>query len=106
MVEPEEEAEEIAEREAEVVAAVDLEAPAVGAPQTEQQATDAGFDPEEDGELEFELDLSKSKQQRRQDRQKRRQLVLDEQSGEVIAKRRRKGGRGSWDEESWEDYEF
>ena len=106
VVEPEEEAEEIAEREAEVVAAVELEAPAVGAPQTEQQATDAGFDPEEDGELEFELDLSKSKQQRRQDRQKRRQLVLDEQSGEVIAKRRRKGGRGSWDEESWEDYEF
>jgi N utilization substance protein A len=106
VVETEEEAEEISEREAEVVAAVDLEASAVGAPQTEQQATDAGFDPEEDGELEFELDLSKSKQQRRQDRQKRRQLVLDEQSGEVIAKRRRKGGRGSWDEESWEDYEF
>lgn len=61
---------------------------------------------DEESEREFELDLRKGKQQRRKDRQKRRQLVLDEQSGEVIAKRRRKGGRGSWDEEAWEDYDF
>ncbi len=105
-IEPEDEAEGITELEAEVAAAVDLEAPMVGVPQTEPQATDASFDPEEESELKFELDLNKSKQQRRQDRQKRRQLVLDEQSGEVIAKRRRKGARGSWDEETWEDYEF
>lgn len=61
---------------------------------------------DEESEREFELELRKGKQQRRKDRQKRRQLVLDEQSGEVIAKRRRKGGRGSWDEEAWEDYDF
>ena len=64
------------------------------------------FVPDEDGEKEFELDLQKGKQQRRKDRQKRRELVLDEGSGEVIAKRRRKGSRGSWDEESWEDYDY
>lgn len=64
------------------------------------------FESDEEGERQFELDLRKGKNQRRKDRQKRRQLVLDEQSGEVIAKRRRKGGRGSWDEEDWEDYDF
>ena len=59
----------------------------------------------DENESAFELDRSKSKQHRRDDRQKRRQLVLDEKSGEVIAKRRRKGRRGSWDEETWEDYD-
>lgn len=63
------------------------------------------FEAEED-EAGFELDRSKGKKQRRTDRQKRRQLVLDEKSGEVIAKRRRKGRRGSWDEETWEDYDY
>ncbi|MCY4018567.1 MAG: transcription termination factor NusA [Chloroflexi bacterium] len=63
------------------------------------------FEAEED-EAGFELDRSKGKKQRRKDRQKRRQLVLDEKSGEVIAKRRRKGRRGSWDEETWEDYDY
>ncbi len=61
---------------------------------------------EEDGEKEFELELRKGKTQRRKDRQKRRQLVLDEASGEVIAKRRRKSSRGGWDEETWEDYDY
>ena len=61
---------------------------------------------EEDGEKEFELELRKGKTQRRKDRQKRRQLVLDEASGEVIAKRRRKSSRGNWDEETWEDYDY
>ena len=61
---------------------------------------------EEEDESGFELDRSKGKEQRRQDRQRRRQLVLDEKSGEVIAKRRRKGRRGSWDEETWEDYDY
>ncbi len=61
---------------------------------------------EEDSEKEFELELRKGKTQRRKDRQKRRQLVLDEASGEVIAKRRRKSSRGGWDEETWEDYDY
>ena len=62
---------------------------------------------EDEGEREFERDRQKGKQQRRTDRQRRRQLVLDEESGEVIAKRRRKGRRGSWDvEETWEDYDY
>ena len=61
---------------------------------------------ETEDESGFELDRNKGKQQRREDRQRRRQLVLDEKSGEVIAKRRRKGSRGSWDEETWEDYEY
>ena len=61
---------------------------------------------EEEDESGFELDRSKGKEQRRKDRQRRRQLVLDEKSGEVIAKRRRKGRRGSWDEETWEDYDY
>ena len=68
-------------------------------------AEGAPFVTEEEDEAGFELDLSKNKKQRLEDRQKRRQLVLDEKSGEVIAKRRRKGRRGSWDEETWEDYD-
>ncbi len=63
------------------------------------------FEVEED-EAGFELNRNKGNNQRRKDRQKRRQLVLDEKSGEVIAKRRRKGRRGSWDEETWEDYDY
>lgn len=104
----------VAEAETEAVAAAVAEAPlapdvdgqrdATGKP-AKVAETDLEVDDEE-SEREFELDLRKGKQQRRKDRQKRRQLVLDEQSGEVIAKRRRKGGRGSWDEEAWEDYDF
>ena len=63
-------------------------------------------DDEDEDEPDFELDRSKSKKKRRKDRQKRRQLILDEESGEVIAKRRRKGRRGSWDDETWEDYDY
>jgi len=100
----------VAEVETEAVAAVPL------VPDVDVQRDDASKPDktdakelavdDEESEREFELDLRKGKQQRRKDRQKRRQLVLDEQSGEVIAKRRRKGGRGSWDEEAWEDYDF
>lgn len=61
---------------------------------------------DDEDEPDFELDRSKSKMKRRKDRQKRRQLILDEKSGEVIAKRRRKGRRGSWDDEAWEDYDY
>ena len=87
------------------------DAAAVG-PEAEKPAPKPGDAVEEaayyddENESEFELDLSKSKKQRREDRQKRRQLILDEESGEVIAKRRRKGRRGSWDEETWEDYDY
>ncbi|MCY4061360.1 MAG: transcription termination factor NusA [Chloroflexi bacterium] len=73
--------------------------------QREARPDDVGF-VEDEGEREFERDRQKGKQQRRTDRQRRRQLVLDEESGEVIAKRRRKGRRGSWDEETWEDYDY
>ena len=93
--------------------AVDLSAPAP----TETAADAPGIDPatedidyysddEDEDEPDFELDRSKSKKKRRKDRQKRRQLILDEKSGEVIAKRRRKGRRGSWDDEAWEDYDY
>ena len=71
-----------------------------------EAAPDISYFPDEEGEQEFELERRKGKTQRRKDRQRRRQLVLDEESGEVIAKRRRKGSRGSWDEESWEDYDY
>lgn len=81
-------------------------APIVDSPDQRDSAREAEGASEDASELEFELDLQKGKTQRRKDRQKRRQLVLDEQSGEVIAKRRRKSGRGSWDEEEWEDYDF
>ena len=77
------------------------ETPAAG----EAPARTAEFVEDED-ESGFELDRNKGKEQRRKDRQRRRQLVLDEKSGEVIAKRRRKGRRGSWDEETWEDYDY
>lgn len=71
-----------------------------------QEEVPATYFSEEESEKEFELDRRKGKNQRRTDRQKRRQLVLDEESGEVIAKRRRKSSRGSWDEEEWEDYDY
>jgi hypothetical protein len=94
-----------------VAAAVQVaEAGAVAVPSTDagrtgEGAADGEFVPEAEDESGFELDRSKGKKQRREDRQKRRQLVLDEKSGEVIAKRRRKGRRGSWDDETWEDYD-
>ncbi len=90
--------------------------PSAPGPAPEKTASDAGgFDQViedidyyhgDEGEPDFELDRSKSKKKRRKDRQKRRQLILDEASGEVIAKRRRKGRRGSWDDETWEDYDY
>ncbi|MCY3782115.1 MAG: transcription termination factor NusA [Chloroflexi bacterium] len=103
---PQEEPEEALAVVAEAEGAIQPSAPVVDKPATKETERDAGFESDEEGERQFELDLRKGKTQRRKDRQKRRQLVLDEQSGEVIAKRRRKGGRGSWDEEDWEDYDF
>jgi N utilization substance protein A len=68
----------------------------------------ADIDDEEDDEDDpFGRERSpKGKTKRRTERQKRRQLVLDEDSGELIAKRRRKSSRGTWDEETWEDYDY
>ncbi len=60
----------------------------------------------EEGEQTFERERNKGKKERRKERQKRRQLVYDEDSGEVISKRRRKGSRGNWDDEAWEDYDY
>ncbi len=101
------EAEAIGEAETVAVAPpAPLDAPAVEAErQRETRPDDVAF-ADDEGEREFERDRQKGKQQRRTDRQRRRQLVLDEESGEVIAKRRRKGRRGSWDEETWEDYDY
>ena len=66
-----------------------------------------GVDEDDESEELFERERApKGKKKRRKERQKRRQLVLDEERGEVVAKRRRKGSRGSWDEETWEDYEY
>lgn len=64
------------------------------------------YDEEDDVEQIFDRERNKGKKQQRKDRQKRRQLVYDEDSGEMIAKRRRKGGRGNWDDEAWEDYDY
>ncbi len=98
--------EEAPEAVLEAASVIEPIAPVVDQPAPRESEREAEFEGNEDGEREFELDLRKGKNQRRKDRQRRRQLVLDEQSGEVIAKRRRKGGRGSWDEEDWEDYDF
>ena len=91
--------------------AVDLGAPApaetaADARGPDHAAEDIAYYSDDEDEPDFELDRSKSKKMRRKDRQKRRQLILDEKSGEVIAKRRRKGRRGSWDDEAWEDYDY
>ena len=107
----EDRAEAAADAPGEIAAKVAVAAAPVGVPTPEAetakeaQPEKADFN-EEEGEREFELDRQKGKQQRRKDRQRRRQLVLDEASGEVIAKRRRKGRRGGWDEETWEDYDY
>ncbi len=100
---------EAASGEAETVLAeppAPLEAPVVEEERQREARPDDVVFVDEEGEREFERDRQKGKQQRRTDRQRRRQLVLDEESGEVIAKRRRKGRRGSWDEETWEDYDY
>ncbi|MBL8164352.1 MAG: transcription termination/antitermination protein NusA [Anaerolineae bacterium] len=62
-------------------------------------------DDEEDEDDDAELvaggkPAKKEKKKKKKERQQRRQLIFDEEIGQVIAKRRRKGGRGSeWDDE-------
>ena len=108
VVQEEEPEEETPEVTPELVAALAGPTPdAAGARRDERSDRDAQPEFVDEGaEKEFELELRKGKTQRRKDRQKRRQLVLDEASGEVIAKRRRKSSRGSWDEETWDEYDY
>jgi N utilization substance protein A len=74
-------------------------------PELPKKSTD--IDDDDDDDDPFGRERSpKGKTKRRTERQKRRQLVLDEDSGELIAKRRRKSSRGTWDEETWEDYDY
>ena len=59
---------------------------------------------EEEGDLDVLLTGGKpgkkEKKKKKNERQQRRQLIFDEEIGQVIAKRRRKGGRGQgWDDE-------
>ncbi len=56
---------------------------------------------DEDDELQDSKTLGKKKSEKKKERLQRRQLIFDEEIGQVIAKRRRKGGRGTdeWDEE-------
>ncbi len=57
---------------------------------------------EEEEELEdSKQPAGKKKSEKKKERLQRRQLIFDEEIGQVIAKRRRKGGRGTeeWDEE-------
>lgn len=56
---------------------------------------------DDDVELSDGKPVSKEKSKKKKERLQRRQLIFDEEIGQVIAKRRRKGGRGTeeWDEE-------
>lgn len=96
VAQPEPEPELLAEPEALLTEAIEVLAP----------GTVVEFDEdEEDGEY---IPDQKGKKKTRKERQKRRELVMDEDSGEVIAKRRRKEGRkrGSSINEVWEDYDY
>jgi N utilization substance protein A len=62
------------------------------------------FMDEDDLDDEFYKDMTdKEKEEHRRARQRRRQLVYDENLGEVVAKRRRKGSRHR-EEEDWDNY--
>jgi transcription termination/antitermination protein NusA len=56
---------------------------------------------DEDESLPGGKGTKKEKKKKKKERQQRRQLIFDEEIGQVIAKRRRKGGRGrdEWDDE-------
>jgi len=67
----------------------------------DEEATSAEFpEPLHEEELEEDQDLeAKLEEERKRERHLRRQLVLDEESGELVAHRRRKRG-----EDTWEDF--
>jgi N utilization substance protein A len=74
------------------------------APPRKEAVPVADAEVEEDDEDDVDLLLTggkkKEKKKKKKERQQRRQLIFDEEIGQVIAKRRRKGGRGdSWDDE-------
>lgn len=56
---------------------------------------------EDEGEVAF-YPLGTVSPKKKQKRDKRRQLVMDEESGRVMVKRRRKGRRNS---DEWQDYD-
>ncbi|MBZ0286327.1 MAG: hypothetical protein K8I30_01835, partial [Anaerolineae bacterium] len=65
-------------------------------------AIEADTDEEDEDDVDLLLTggKKKEKKKKKKERQQRRQLIFDEEIGQVIAKRRRKGGRGdSWDDE-------
>jgi len=62
---------------------------------------DEEVDEEDDVDVLLTGGKKKEKKKNKKERQQRRQLIFDEEIGQVIAKRRRKGGRG----ETWEDEE-
>lgn len=72
------------------------------APKEPEPAVYVAVDEEEDDGLEvISKDGKPGKKKKKNERQQRRQLIFDEEIGQVIAKRRRKGGRGTddWTEE-------
>ncbi|MEZ4666818.1 MAG: transcription termination factor NusA [Anaerolineae bacterium] len=76
------------------------------APVWKEKAPTRVFDAEEDEADDDEVDFAtgkpakKEKKKKSKERLQRRQLIFDEEIGQVIAKRRRKGGRGNeWDDE-------
>ena len=74
------------------------------APPRKEAVPAADAEAEEEDEDDVDLLLTggkkKEKKKKKKERQQRRQLIFDEEIGQVIAKRRRKGGRGdSWDDE-------
>ncbi len=71
------------------------------APKPEPIDYEAFSEPEEALSPEAEGDSGPSKKKGKKGKQKRRELVFDEDRGEVVARRKRKGGRGR----GWEDYE-
>lgn len=74
------------------------------APRREEQIIEPADEEEEEG-MDLFMPGSKrgktDKKKKKKERQQRRQLIFDEEIGQVIAKRRRKGGRAS----DWSDFE-
>jgi len=112
-----EEAEEIAEEAAEEVLEAVAEAPVEfeteeEAPVLEAVAPSVAEDDVDEEDLddidEYNMtDEEREELEKRRAKQRRRQLVFDEEAGRVIAKRRRKKSRHEWDDnwdEEWEEF--
>ncbi len=72
----------------------------IAEPAADFEETDEDDEEEDDG-TGGAKGTKKEKKKKKKERQQRRQLIFDEEIGQVIAKRRRKGGRAGeeWDEE-------